>query len=86
MAEISEIYGKDSGAILFSGMGDDGALASNKVQSYGGQLWLQTPESCVCSGMVDATRNIVEPNVTGNPADLAKALVARYNKISEVRG
>jgi chemosensory pili system protein ChpB (putative protein-glutamate methylesterase) len=86
MAELSEVYGKDSGAILFSGMGDDGALASNKVQAYGGQLWLQTADSCVCSGMVDATQNIVKPNVTGSPSELAKALVARYNKISEVRG
>jgi chemosensory pili system protein ChpB (putative protein-glutamate methylesterase) len=86
MAELSEIYGKDSGAILFSGMGDDGALASNKLQSYGGQLWLQTPDSCVCSGMVDATQNILAPNMIGNPAELAKALVVRYNKISEVRG
>ena len=86
MAELSEVYGKDSGAILFSGMGDDGALASSKVQSYGGQLWLQTSASCVCSGMVDAAKNIIEPNYTGSPAELAKAMVARYNKISEVTG
>jgi chemosensory pili system protein ChpB (putative protein-glutamate methylesterase) len=86
IAELSEIYGKDFGAILFSGMGDDGALASQKMQSWGGQLWLQATNSCVCSGMVDAARNIAEPNYTGNPVELAKALVARYKKISEVKG
>jgi chemosensory pili system protein ChpB (putative protein-glutamate methylesterase) len=67
-------------------MGDDGALASQKMQSWGGQLWLQATNSCVCSGMVDAARNIAEPNYTGNPVELAKALVARYKKISEVKG
>jgi hypothetical protein len=36
--------------------------------------------------MVDAARNIAEPNNTGNPVELAKALVARYKKISEVKG
>ncbi len=86
MAEISEIYERDSGAILFSGMGDDGAMASRKVLANGGQLWLQSSSSCVCSGMVDATANVIENSKMSTPAELAKALVARFEIIAEAKG
>ena len=43
--------GKESAAVLMTGMGDDGAEAMRAVQAAGGSTIAQSPESCVVDSM-----------------------------------
>ncbi len=51
MAKVARAYGKDSGAIIFSGMGDDGAKSCHFMKHNGGQIWVQSPDSCTVDSM-----------------------------------
>lgn len=48
---VAKELGKESVAVLMTGMGDDGADAMKMVQSAGGVTIAQSPESCVVNSM-----------------------------------
>ena len=75
ISDVARRYGKYAGAILFSGMGDDGKLGANRMLEAGGQVWVQSAESCVISSMPDNVRKHCEVSFIGNPEQLAKQLV-----------
>ncbi|MGD8783517.1 MAG: chemotaxis protein CheB [Thioalkalispiraceae bacterium] len=83
ISDIAERYGARAGAIIFSGMGDDGRKGCAKLLEKGGQLWLQSSESCVISSMPDNVRGACVVHNTGNPEQLAKQL-SNYLQTSEV--
>lgn len=76
MEEIVSHYGSRTGAIVFSGMGEDGALGAQAVSAAGGPVWAQEAESCVISSMPDATRRRDCVEFTGTPEELAARLAA----------
>ena len=73
--DIADRYGKLAGAIIFSGMGDDGKHGCQYLLAKGGQVWVQTAESCVVSSMPDNVKRVCTPQFVGNPEQLAKQLV-----------
>ena len=73
--DIADRYGKQAGAIIFSGMGDDGKHGCQHLLAKGGQVWVQTAESCVVSSMPDNVKRVCTPQFVGNPEQLAKQLV-----------
>jgi chemosensory pili system protein ChpB (putative protein-glutamate methylesterase) len=73
--DIADRYGKQAGAIIFSGMGDDGKHGCQHLLDKGGQVWVQTAESCVISSMPDNVKRVCTPQFVGNPEQLAKQLV-----------
>lgn len=73
--DIADRYGKLAGAIIFSGMGDDGKRGCQHMLAKGGQVWVQTAESCVVSSMPDNVKQVCQPQFIGNPEQLAKQLV-----------
>ncbi len=72
---VADRFGKQAGVIIFSGMGDDGKLGCQHMLAKGGQVWVQTSESCVVSSMPDNVRTVCQPQFIGNPEQLAKQLV-----------
>ncbi|MFP5505109.1 MAG: chemotaxis protein CheB [Gammaproteobacteria bacterium] len=76
MEEVLSHYGSRTGAIVFSGMGEDGALGAKAVSAAGGPVWAQEAESCVISSMPDATRRRDCVEFTGTPEELAARLAA----------
>jgi chemosensory pili system protein ChpB (putative protein-glutamate methylesterase) len=78
MDDVAHNYGNSGGAIVFSGMGVDGALGGVQIKAYGGSLWVQSPESCVSSIMPQAVRDTGMVDKEADPEHLAKALVDRY--------
>ena len=48
---VAQELGKESAAVLMTGMGDDGAEAMRSVQAAGGVTIAQSPESCVVDSM-----------------------------------
>ena len=68
-----------AGAIVFSGMGDDGATGCRSMAEYGGIVWAQDVDSCVISSMPDQARKTNNVTFSANPQKLADELYAYYN-------
>lgn len=77
MQDIAERYGADAGAILFSGMGDDGVRGAREIVNAGGVVWAQAADSCVISTMADHVRHAGLVSVNGTPQELADRLAQR---------
>lgn len=75
ITEVASRYGESSGAILFSGMGDDGVKGARVLRAQGGQVWAQDAGSCLISGMTDQARKAGVVHYSGTPEQLAARLV-----------
>lgn len=76
--DVALRYKSNAGAIIFSGMCDDGVEGCEALVSKGGQVWVQNSESCVISAMPDSVAKKVLVNFTGTPEMLAKQFVSLY--------
>jgi chemosensory pili system protein ChpB (putative protein-glutamate methylesterase) len=56
MVHMAERFGDRAGAIVFSGMGDDGTRGCQAIVAQGGVVWAQDAESCFISSMPDRAR------------------------------
>jgi chemosensory pili system protein ChpB (putative protein-glutamate methylesterase) len=74
IADVADRYGNRAGVIVFSGMGDDGRLGCQYLRERGGQVWVQSAETCVISSMPDTIRRNCDVQVVGSPEYLAKRL------------
>jgi chemosensory pili system protein ChpB (putative protein-glutamate methylesterase) len=84
MQDMARRYGRSCGAIIFSGMGNDGERGCHAIAAGGGAVWAQEAESCVISSMPDNARKSGHVTFSGTPEELAMALVARFkNKLSK---
>ena len=77
LANVGDIYGCRSGAIIFSGMGSDGVSGSRVLKRAGGEVWVQTPDTCVCSSMPDEALASQVVSFSGDPGALALRLQQR---------
>lgn len=75
LANITRRFGPRSGAIIFSGMGSDGAISGPMMADAGGFVWGQSAETCACSSQPDSMRATGCVSFNGSPADLARHLV-----------
>lgn len=84
VANVASVYGGRSGAIIFTGMGDDGKAGCRLMKQQGGEVWVQTPESCTVSSMPDEVLRTGVSSQMGTPEQLARAIHQRYR--AEVAG
>jgi len=77
LKSAAETFGTRCGAIMFSGLGQDGSLGCATIAEHGGFVWTQSSESCVIAGMPEAARRSCTVELSGTPAQLAQALVTR---------
>lgn len=75
MKVVAEQYGRRCGAIIFSGMGNDGAESAEYMASVGGTIWAQTEETCACSSQPDSVRQTGFVTYNGSPQQLAAKLM-----------
>lgn len=71
-------YRESAGMIVFSGMGDDGALGSEHIREHGGEIWVQHPDECAAPAMPEAVLARGEVDYSGNVAALAHRFNYRY--------
>lgn len=76
--DVTARYGANAGAIIFSGLGDDGAVGCKDLVTSGGQVWAQSAQSCVISSMPDQVRKLGAAGFEGTPEALAQRLIDRY--------
>lgn len=80
VGDLARLYPQRCGVIIFSGLCDDGALGCRMVQASGGEVWVQTPASCVSPDMPEAALATGVVSTQGTPAQLAQALNNRYSQ------
>lgn len=73
--------GVRTGAILFSGMGNDGAITGPKMKELGVEVWAQTTETCANSSMPDSARATGCVTYSGSPRGLAEHLVSHVRSL-----
>ena len=78
MLNLAQQFGSRCGVIAFSGMGSDGSAAAAYVLRQGAKVWTQRADSCVCSSMPDSLREGGYSSVSGDPRELAQALVNHF--------
>ena len=76
--EAARSYRDHAGAILFSGMGDDGVVGCRALVEEGGVVWAQSAETCFVSSMPDHARAAGIVEFSGTPAGLARRLCQQY--------
>ncbi len=79
-------FGQGCGALVFSGMGEDGTRAAAAYVARGLPVWTQSAESCVNSTMPEAIRQAGCARFTGAPEELARRLVAWIADDVRLRG
>ena len=79
LRDVAEKFGMDAGAIIFSGMAHDAVEGSKVVKEKGGVVWVQDPDTCVISSMVDGAREAGVVSFVGSPAQLAQKMIAEYS-------
>lgn len=73
-ANVARSYGGRCGAIIFTGMADDGASGARLIHQQGGEVWVQSPSSCTISSMPDAALDTGVVKVIASPEGLAARL------------
>jgi chemosensory pili system protein ChpB (putative protein-glutamate methylesterase) len=79
MQEVASRFGRHSGAIVFSGMGDDGSRGSIAIARAGGTVWAQDTASSAIDSMPNSARATGAVRRNGSPEELAAALVKHLN-------
>ena len=74
VASVAHVYPQRCGVIVFTGMGDDGAVSSRLMHQKGGKVWVQTPGSCTSDSMPQAVIQQGCVDYKGTPYALAQQL------------
>jgi len=77
LANLLRSYGARCHVIVFSGMGNDGALLAPRMQREGCAVWTQTPESCANGSMPQSIIDLECTELTATPKVLAQTLIKR---------
>ena len=81
LRDAADEFGDKAGAIVFSGMAHDAIAGSQYLKSKGGVVWVQDPETCVISSMIDGVREAGVVDFLGSPQQLAAKMLAEYGKV-----
>jgi two-component system chemotaxis response regulator CheB/chemosensory pili system protein ChpB (putative protein-glutamate methylesterase) len=83
LRDVADKFGDHAGAIVFSGMAHDAIDGSQYLKSRGGTVWVQDPDTCVVSSMVDGARAAGVVDFIGSPQQLAAKMIADYGKAED---
>lgn len=76
----SQCFAERANAILFSGMGNDGAIAGPQMRGRGSEVWAQSSETCAVSSQPDSVRETGCVSYVGSPENLALQLVEHVRR------
>jgi chemosensory pili system protein ChpB (putative protein-glutamate methylesterase) len=74
VAAVADIFGPRTGAIFFSGMGEDGVAGSRLMARRSGRIWIQTPATCTSDNMPVSVEKTGCVSAQGSPEELADYL------------
>ncbi len=74
LEDVAARFGASAGAIVFSGMSDDAADGAKAIAARGGNVYVQSPDSCMVSTMIDGVLETGVVQFQGTPEELARKL------------
>ena len=80
IAKVARVYRWCGGAIIFTGMGNDGAFGCNMLAHRGGKVWIQSPESCAIDSMPLSVKQKGCAGKIGTPEELAQQFCKTYGR------
>ncbi len=72
--EVITAFAPLCGAIIFSGMGEDGVQACGRMRRQGMPVWTQSADSAACAIMPQAVQDAGHSLLQGSPEELALAM------------
>ncbi len=72
---VARCYRGNSGALMFSGIGDDGVAGCHSIERHGGEVWVQDPASAQYRHLPDMVNRACRVSFSANPEGLADRLV-----------
>jgi chemosensory pili system protein ChpB (putative protein-glutamate methylesterase) len=75
LLNIHAYYGDRCNAVIFSGMGNDGAISAPRLAKSGCRIWAQSGPECCESSMPDSVMETGCTSFNGSPETLARELV-----------
>lgn len=75
IAKVARAYRNRAGAIVFTGMGDDGAGSCTLMHHRGGQVWVQQAAHCTIDSMPVSVAEKGCVSFSGKPSALAEQFV-----------
>lgn len=73
--DVADRFGSNAGVIVFSGMAEDAVEGSRYLSAKGGKIYVQDPQTCVISSMVDGVLETGLVQFTGSPKELAERIL-----------
>ncbi len=80
IAKVARVYRDRGGAIVFTGMGDDGANSCTLLRHRGGQVWVQATATCTVDSMPASVEKKGCVHFSAAPADLARQFVRHHRQ------
>jgi chemosensory pili system protein ChpB (putative protein-glutamate methylesterase) len=78
MKAFSRHFRANLGAIIFSGIGEDGLQGCQSIVDNGGEVWTQAAESCHFASMPRYVSEACEVRYSGTPEQLASRLQGEF--------
>lgn len=75
LMDMADRFGPRCSAIIFSGMASDAVEGCKYLHARGGQIWVQDPETCVISSMIDGAQAAGIVSFVGSPEALAQRVL-----------
>lgn len=74
LRSLGHTFASRSLGVVMTGLGQDGAQGLSDVLSHGGQVYIQSPETCVVPGMVEASLSKCPVQESLSPVELGTLL------------
>jgi two-component system chemotaxis response regulator CheB/chemosensory pili system protein ChpB (putative protein-glutamate methylesterase) len=78
IADVADRFAAKAGVIVFSGMAEDAAEGCRHLASKGGKVYVQDPDTCVISSMVDGVIETGVVTFAGSPKALAEKVLGDF--------
>lgn len=75
LMDMADRFGARCTAIIFSGMASDAVEGCKYLHARGGQIWVQDPNTCVISSMIDGAQAAGIVGFVGSPEALAQKVL-----------
>ncbi len=75
LMDMADHFGPRCTAIIFSGMASDAVEGCKYLHARGGQIWVQDPNTCVISSMIDGAQAAGIVSFVGSPEALAQKVL-----------
>lgn len=75
LMDMADRFGSRCTAIVFSGMASDAVEGCKYLHARGGHIWVQDPNTCVISSMIDGAQAAGIVSFVGSPEALAQKVL-----------